>query len=124
MSNIEFYQTRMGHKFYEADVPRIVKALEIIAEKLDKPQEKPAETAKITWNDVINGLRSNLYDPNGIPKSFPRFDVSGDDEIMCKTKDDAYCVADFLEAMGVSKPIHASKIEEGDSIYKWEVYPE
>ena len=32
---IDFYQTRMGQKFYESDVPRIAKALERIADKLD-----------------------------------------------------------------------------------------
>ncbi|MAH47084.1 hypothetical protein CMI37_14750 [Candidatus Pacearchaeota archaeon] len=34
----EFYQTLMGRKFYEADVPRIVKALERIAEALEKQE--------------------------------------------------------------------------------------
>ena len=32
---IEFHQTRMGHKFYESDVPRIADALAKIATRLD-----------------------------------------------------------------------------------------
>ncbi len=31
----DFFQTRMGQKFYEADVPRIAKALERIADALE-----------------------------------------------------------------------------------------
>ena len=32
---IEFFQTQMGHKFYESDVPRIASALERIADRLE-----------------------------------------------------------------------------------------
>ena len=32
----EFFKTRMGRKFYEADVPRIATALESIASELDR----------------------------------------------------------------------------------------
>ena len=32
----EFFQTMMGRKFYEADVPRLIKALEKIAVELEK----------------------------------------------------------------------------------------
>ena len=35
MSGPEFFQTRMGQKFYEADVPRMIKALERIADALE-----------------------------------------------------------------------------------------
>ena len=31
-----FFKTMMGAKFYQADVPRLVKALEKIAEELEK----------------------------------------------------------------------------------------
>jgi hypothetical protein len=34
--SIEFFQTRMGKKFYDADVPRITKALERIADALEE----------------------------------------------------------------------------------------
>ena len=33
---IEFHNTGYGRKFYEADIPRIVKALERIADALEK----------------------------------------------------------------------------------------
>ena len=33
--SIEFFQTHMGRKFYEADVPRIANALERIATALE-----------------------------------------------------------------------------------------
>jgi len=32
----EFFKTMMGTKFYQSDVPRLVKALEKIAEELEK----------------------------------------------------------------------------------------
>jgi len=41
---IEFFQSMMGRKFYEADVPRIVKALEQIAEALTKEPTKTEPT--------------------------------------------------------------------------------
>jgi len=33
---VEFFQTRMGRKFYEVDVPNIAKSLEKIANFLEK----------------------------------------------------------------------------------------
>lgn len=53
MSGPEFFQTRMGQKFYEADVPRIVEALQSIAKEMkrsndlkDKEREEEADRAK------------------------------------------------------------------------------
>jgi len=47
---IEFFQTVMGRKFYEADVPRIAKALERIAGALEElgtlEQKKREEAAR------------------------------------------------------------------------------
>ena len=57
----EFYQTLMGRKFYDADVPRIVKALERIATALEKrelSEEMKQMEASIDpeWdNDVRRG---------------------------------------------------------------------
>lgn len=57
----EFYQTLMGRKFYEADVPRIVKALErivIALEKQEITEEMKQMEASIDpeWeNDVRRG---------------------------------------------------------------------
>lgn len=36
MAGPEFFQTLMGKRFYEGDVPRIIKALERIADALEK----------------------------------------------------------------------------------------
>ena len=41
----ELHNTLMGRKFYESDIPRIVKALERIATALEK-QEIPEEKIK------------------------------------------------------------------------------
>ena len=57
----EFYQTLMGRKFYDADVPRIVKALERIATALENQvdiEEMKQMEASIDpeWdNDVRRG---------------------------------------------------------------------
>ena len=40
----EFYQTMMGRKFYEYDVPRIMKALERIALAMERQNELDAQT--------------------------------------------------------------------------------
>ena len=36
---IKFFQTRMGRKFYESDVPRIAMALENIANELKRQND-------------------------------------------------------------------------------------
>ena len=36
---IEFYQTHMGHKFFEADVPALIKAVNRCAEAIEKHNE-------------------------------------------------------------------------------------
>lgn len=36
---IDFFQTNLGRKFYEADVPRIAKSLELIASAIEKQNE-------------------------------------------------------------------------------------
>lgn len=43
----EFFQTVMGHKFYEADVPRVAKALERIASALEKRNEDPDDPVNV-----------------------------------------------------------------------------
>ena len=43
MSEVPFYRTRMGVKFYESDVPRLIEVLErltVAVEKLAEKQEK------------------------------------------------------------------------------------
>ena len=53
----EFYQTLMGRKFYEADIPRIVKSLERIAIALEKQEmEQLEDSIDHEWeNDVRRG---------------------------------------------------------------------
>lgn len=36
MSDVQLFQTPMGRRFYERDVPDLIKALERIAEALEK----------------------------------------------------------------------------------------
>ena len=45
---IEFFNTMMGRKYYEADVPRITKALERIADALEKQNESKIVEVKET----------------------------------------------------------------------------
>jgi transposase-like protein len=47
---LEFFQTRLGHKFYEADVPRLITAMERIANALEKAE---ARAAAITEKDEL-----------------------------------------------------------------------
>ena len=54
MPGPEFFQTGMGHKFYDSDVPRIVKALERIAAALEKLAEpKPPSLAEANLQHSI-----------------------------------------------------------------------
>lgn len=48
MAGPEFFQTRMGVKFYEGDVPRIGKALTRIADALEGLQQKGDSQQKTT----------------------------------------------------------------------------
>ena len=43
----EFYKTSMGHKFYEADVPRLSRALEKIAGLLESLNEREDKKWKL-----------------------------------------------------------------------------
>lgn len=45
---IDFFQTVMGRRFFEGDVPRIAKALERIADALEKLAEQGAQSAPTT----------------------------------------------------------------------------
>lgn len=45
----QFHETVMGHRFYEADIPRMVKALERLAaavERLEAAARAPVEPAE------------------------------------------------------------------------------
>lgn len=40
---IEFYQTKLGQKFYNSDFPRLVSAVEKLAREAEKESKKPLE---------------------------------------------------------------------------------
>lgn len=46
-----FFQTRMGQKYYEHDVPRIADALERIANALEKQNEFEQQNQAVTKGD-------------------------------------------------------------------------
>jgi hypothetical protein len=50
---IEFGSTMRGAKFYDADVPRIAKALERIATELEKQNEPPAPPDPQFTDDMV-----------------------------------------------------------------------
>ena len=57
----EFFQTRMGQSFYEVMVPRLVKALERIAETLEGKKEPDKE---LKGEPVFNHTRADgPFDP-------------------------------------------------------------
>lgn len=50
----EFFQTQMGHKFFDSTMPRLVTALERIAEATTRPQtERPAECIRDALGRVV-----------------------------------------------------------------------
>ncbi len=64
MSNTEFFQTRMGHKFYSGDVPRIATALERIADRLGElaQNDQPDEVDLDEIRETDLGLQKAAYD--------------------------------------------------------------
>ena len=68
------------------------------------------------WELIVNSLRETpVHKPNH------RFDVNYDDEILCRTEEDANCLADFLESLGFDL-VYVSENEDSDDEFKWEVY--
>ena len=55
----EFFQTHMGRKFYEADVPRIAKSLESIAASLEK-LANPVQEVELPAPDSLSDLASEF----------------------------------------------------------------
>ena len=69
----------------------------------------------IEWEMIVKGI---------LESSQMRFDVNDDDEILCKTEEDANCIADFLEVLGFGT-MHTSFDEENKgAAYPWSVYPD
>jgi hypothetical protein len=66
----QFFETVMGHKFYGADVPRALKALERIADALEKLEARPAPEQEMTSaaseNEIeARSIASQLYAKDG-----------------------------------------------------------
>lgn len=59
-----FFQTLMGRKFYEGDVPRITKALEKIAEELERANNmKESDLAKDIMEKIEKSHgKDDIYD--------------------------------------------------------------
>ena len=56
----EFFQTPMGHKFYQSDVPRIADALEKIADRLETEDvSKKADIYRVFGNGCVE-LKSDF----------------------------------------------------------------
>lgn len=55
MSGPEFFQTGMGRKFYESDVPRSAEALERIAKALERIAAKMEADDTHTYEDERKG---------------------------------------------------------------------
>lgn len=50
--SIQFFQSVMGHKFYEADVPHLIRALERIATALEKQNELAEKRKEVENKDA------------------------------------------------------------------------
>lgn len=71
---------------------------------------------KIKWTNIVTAL---LYST----KHLDRFDLNDDDEIMCKTEEDAHCIADFIEDL-IHEDVHVNKNEDTGDEFHWVVYPD
>jgi hypothetical protein len=58
----EFFRTVMGRKFYEADVPRLIKALELIGDKLKPAAPKAAKAVPSNLTAVYQLDNERLLD--------------------------------------------------------------
>ncbi len=67
MAGPEFFQTRMGQKFYQVDVPRLINALETIATKL--PEKKTPQSP--SYEELIDQAAEKFIQKNSaleVPK--------------------------------------------------------
>jgi len=54
----DFFETRMGRKFYEYDVPKIVKSLKRIADSLEKISDTIEKDEKEPVSDSWKGIKN------------------------------------------------------------------
>jgi hypothetical protein len=100
---IEFFQSQMGHKFYMADVPRIINALEKIAKEFEKYNKPVVEIKEIDTSltppgsgyEIIKSLADAAQD------------ILNDDSILQKTTEldnleiETVRAFDYLEKKGI-----------------------
>ena len=111
---VEFFQTRMGQRFYESTAPRIASALERIA---DNMEQQPVATAEegLSFNGITKTMDTTIP---ALKTVDPRFDVSEDNRILCKNKEDADCIAEFLRHLGLG----SSTVEEyNGSVFEYTI---
>lgn len=75
---------------------------------------------EITWDMIIDLLKTNEINVH-------RFEVNNDAEVLCRTEDDANCIADFLEALLGYNDLHTSSYGGDDEWidgFRWRVYPD
>ena len=61
----EFFKTRMGHKFYEADIPRLTSVLEKIASQLQFLNEREEKKWKLDEKLKRIELKDKLNEADG-----------------------------------------------------------
>jgi hypothetical protein len=70
MPGPEFFQTGMGRKFYEADVPRIAKGIERLAAALEKANELEEAKGAVSAPDNLKGL-TDQFSSDAHPEDQP-----------------------------------------------------
>lgn len=67
---MDFFQTGMGKKFYDRDVPELIKAINRLADAMEKQNKAPQAhvknlTAVVTGDENYPGIRIEALDENG-----------------------------------------------------------
>ena len=114
---VEFFQTRMGQRYYESTAPRIASALERIADNMEKAEKQPVASAEegLSFDGITKAIDATIP---ALKTVDPRFDVSEDNRILCKNKEDADCIAEFLRHLGLG----SSTVEEyNGSVFEYTI---
>lgn len=72
---------------------------------------------EITWDMIIDNLKES-------DKHLERFEINEDGEILCKTEEDANCLADFIECLlddVVCTSFYESDHKWSDA-FRWELH--
>lgn len=70
MSDIPFWMTRMGQRFFEGDVPRIAGALERIAKCLEAQEARTVTAAPDAPPDLVDALRDLIAELEDVDKEY------------------------------------------------------